>query len=122
VPASSPRRVAVPIARKERRRLDSSETWRSTCFRDIICSYFWRGKLCVSGEEGDGREYVSTVFQEMGLMSSSELVEVVGRNSRGSKLMRFKNGGSPSGTSLGWPSSSTRRNSSGVLVARAYSP
>ena len=55
MPASSPRRVAVPIARKERRRLDSSETWRSTCFRDIICSYFWRGKLVVNGEEGDWR-------------------------------------------------------------------
>jgi hypothetical protein len=35
--------------------------------------------------------------------------------------VRFKNG-LPSGTSLGWPSSSTRRNSSGVLVASAYSP
>ena len=55
-------------------------------------------------------------------MSSSALVAVVGRNSRGSRLVRSSVGGAPSGTSLGWPSSSTRRNSSGVLVASAYSP
>lgn len=82
----------MPIARKGRRRLDSSETCRSTCFKDIICSYFWRGKLAVRGEVWDGGGYVSTVFQEMGLTSSSVLVEVVGRNSRGSKLVRFKMG------------------------------
>lgn len=31
-------------------------------------------------------EYVSTVFQETGLTSSRALVEVVGRNSRGSRV------------------------------------
>ena len=45
MPESSPRRVAVPITRKGRRRLDSSEIWRSTCFMDIIVSYLPSWKL-----------------------------------------------------------------------------
>jgi hypothetical protein len=48
VPESSPRRVAVPMTRKGRRRLDSSEIWRSTCFIDIIVSYLPSWRLVLS--------------------------------------------------------------------------
>ena len=45
VPESSLRRVAVPMTRKGRRRLDSSEICRSTCFIDMMVSYLPSWKL-----------------------------------------------------------------------------